>query len=73
MGTFSSAITYYLSGLHKGFEHFLYFASVLFSSLMLVESLMMIAASIVPDFLMGIITGAGIQGIMMLIRENSIN
>jgi hypothetical protein len=35
---------------------------------MLVESLMMIVASIVPDFLMGIITGAGIQGVMMLNR-----
>jgi hypothetical protein len=33
---------------------------------MLVEGLMMIVATIVPDFLMGIITGAGIQGIMML-------
>uniref|UniRef100_A0A0E0EPM0 ABC transporter domain-containing protein n=1 Tax=Oryza meridionalis TaxID=40149 RepID=A0A0E0EPM0_9ORYZ len=31
-----------------------------------VEGLMMIVATIVPDFLMGIITGAGIQGIMML-------
>lgn len=27
---------------------------------------MMIVASLVPDFLMGIITGAGIQGVMML-------
>lgn len=27
---------------------------------------MMMVASIVPDFLMGIITGAGIQGVMML-------
>lgn len=34
--------------------------------MMLVESLMMIVASLVPDFLMGIITGAGIQGVMML-------
>lgn len=34
--------------------------------MMLVESLMMMVASIVPDFLMGIITGAGIQGVMML-------
>uniref|UniRef100_A0A5B7B826 ABC-2 type transporter transmembrane domain-containing protein n=1 Tax=Davidia involucrata TaxID=16924 RepID=A0A5B7B826_DAVIN len=34
--------------------------------MMLVESLMMIVASIVPNFLMGIITGAGIQGLMML-------
>jgi len=62
-----AAITYYLPGLHKGFEHFLYFASVLFSSLMSVESLMMIAATIVLNYLMEIITGAGIQRIMILI------
>ena len=34
--------------------------------MMLVESLMMIVASIVPNFLLGIITGAGIQGLMIL-------
>lgn len=60
------AIAYYLVGLQKGFEHFVYFALLLFVCMMLVESLMMIVASIVPDFLMGIITGAGIQGVMML-------
>ncbi|XP_050894621.1 ABC transporter G family member 1 isoform X2 [Lathyrus oleraceus] len=60
------AIAYYPSGLQKGYQHFLYFICALFSCLMLVESLMMIVASIVPHFLMGIITGAGIQGIMML-------
>lgn len=60
------AIAYYLVGLQKSFEHFTYFALVLFMCMMLVESLMMIVASIVPDFLMGIITGAGIQGVMML-------
>lgn len=60
------AIAYYLVGLQKSLEHFTYFALVLFMCMMLVESLMMIVASIVPDFLMGIITGAGIQGVMML-------
>ncbi|KAL9329173.1 hypothetical protein ACSQ67_004176 [Phaseolus vulgaris] len=60
------SIAYYLPGLQKGFEHFVYFICVLFSCLMLVESLMMIVASIVPNFLMGIITGAGIQGMMIL-------
>lgn len=60
------AIAYYMVGLQKSFEHFAYFALVLFVTMMLVESLMMIVASIVPDFLMGIITGAGIQGVMML-------
>ncbi|XP_061349745.1 ABC transporter G family member 1-like isoform X1 [Gastrolobium bilobum] len=60
-------ITYFLAGLQKGYEHILYFLCVIFSSLMLVESLMMIVATVVPNFLMGIITGAGIQGIMLLI------
>ncbi|KAG6742641.1 hypothetical protein POTOM_053562 [Populus tomentosa] len=60
------AIAYYPSGLHKGYEHFLYFASTLFACLFLVESMMMAVASIVPNFLMGIITGAGIQGLMVL-------
>ncbi|XP_026388131.1 ABC transporter G family member 11-like isoform X1 [Papaver somniferum] len=60
------ALAYYLVGLHRGYEHFLFFVLLLFVCMMLVESLMMIVASIVPDFLMGIITGAGIQGVMML-------
>ncbi|KAL5755356.1 hypothetical protein ACOSP7_023576 [Xanthoceras sorbifolium] len=60
------AIAYYLVGLQRSFEHFVYFALLLFACTMLVERLMMIVASIVPDFLMGIITGAGIQGVMML-------
>ncbi|KAI4330486.1 hypothetical protein MLD38_028772 [Melastoma candidum] len=60
------AIAYYLVGLQRSFEHFAYFALLLFACMMLVESLMMTVASIVPDYLMGIITGAGIQGIMIL-------
>ncbi|XP_058096886.1 ABC transporter G family member 1-like [Magnolia sinica] len=60
------AIAYFLVGLQRGADHFVYFTLVLFVCTTLVESLMMIVASIVPDFLMGIITGAGIQGVMML-------
>ncbi|KAK1370953.1 White-brown complex protein 11 [Heracleum sosnowskyi] len=60
------AIAYFLVGVQSGFEHFLYFSLLLFASMLLVESIMLLVASIVPDFLMGIITGAGIQGIMML-------
>uniref|UniRef100_A0A453L1F9 ABC-2 type transporter transmembrane domain-containing protein n=1 Tax=Aegilops tauschii subsp. strangulata TaxID=200361 RepID=A0A453L1F9_AEGTS len=60
------AMAYYLVGLQRSFDHFAYFALVLFMTMMLVEGLMMIVASAVPDFLMGIITGAGIQGVMML-------
>lgn len=60
------ALVYYLVGLHQGLQHFIFFISVLFVSVLLVESLMMIVASLVPNFLMGIIAGSGILGVMML-------
>ena len=60
------AIAYYLTGLQKEYQHFIYYALVLFTCMMLVEGLMMIVASVVPNFLMGIITGAGIQGLLIL-------
>jgi hypothetical protein len=60
------AMAYFLVGLQSSFGHFAFFALVLFTAMMVVEGLMMIVASAVPDFLMGIITGAGIQGVMML-------
>ncbi|KAF9607924.1 hypothetical protein IFM89_003738 [Coptis chinensis] len=56
----------FVEDMKRGIDHFVYFALVLFACTMLVESLMMIVASIVPNFLMGIITGAGIQGVMIL-------
>ncbi|KAL5705183.1 ATP-binding cassette sub- G member 1 [Ranunculus cassubicifolius] len=61
------AIAYFLVGLQRGgIEHFIYFSLVVFACTMLVESVMMIVAGIVPNFLMGIVTGAGIQGVMLL-------
>ncbi|KQK01686.1 hypothetical protein BRADI_3g57540v3, partial [Brachypodium distachyon] len=61
-----AAIAYYLTGLQRGIYHFLYFSTTLWATTMLVESLMMIVAAIVPDFLLGIITGSGVQGLLML-------
>lgn len=66
MSLIPGGVVYYLTGLHQGCLHFVYFISVLFVSVMLVESLMMIVTSMVPNFLMGIITGSGILGVMML-------
>lgn len=60
------AMLYYLTGLTKGADHFAYFVITLCMCTLLVESIMMIIAAIVPDFLMGIIIGAGVQGVMML-------
>ncbi|GAB4850452.1 ABC transporter G member 11 [Ancistrocladus abbreviatus] len=63
----SGTICYFMVRLHPGFLHYLFFVLCLYASVTVVESLMMAIASIVPNFLMGIITGAGIQGIFMLV------
>ncbi|KAL3538694.1 hypothetical protein ACH5RR_002060 [Cinchona calisaya] len=59
-----AVIAYYLVGLHPGTERFLYFTLVILASIMLVEGLMMIVASLVPNFFMGLIIGAGILGLL---------
>ncbi|XP_020675078.1 ABC transporter G family member 11 [Dendrobium catenatum] len=61
-----AAIAYYMVGLQRGPQHFIFFTLILYSSMLIVEGLMMIVASIVPDYLMGIITGATIQAMMVL-------
>ncbi|KAK7314832.1 hypothetical protein VNO77_33360 [Canavalia gladiata] len=63
----SGTICYFMVSLHPGFWHYLFFVLCLYASVTVVESLMMAIASIVPNFLMGIIIGAGIQGIFMLV------
>ncbi|KAL3696596.1 hypothetical protein R1sor_010672 [Riccia sorocarpa] len=57
----STTIVYLMVDLHSGMERFAYFVLALFASLMVVESLMMAVASLVPNFLLGIVTGASIQ------------
>jgi hypothetical protein len=47
--------------LHPGFSHYIFFVLNLYASVTVVESLMMAIASVIPNFLMGIIIGAGIQ------------
>ncbi|XP_042469776.1 ABC transporter G family member 11-like [Zingiber officinale] len=63
----SGTICYFMVRLHPGFIHYVFFVLCLFASVTVVESLMMAIASVVPNFLMGIIIGAGIQGIFMLV------
>ncbi|KAK7291251.1 hypothetical protein RIF29_06242 [Crotalaria pallida] len=63
----SGTICYFMVRLHPGFWHYLFFVLALYASVTVVESLMMAIASVVPNFLMGIIIGAGIQGIFMLV------
>lgn len=59
-------IIYYLCGMHKGLEHFLYFASLLFAIVMWVESLMMVVGSVSPNYVIGMLITAGIEGLMIL-------
>ncbi|GKV13883.1 hypothetical protein SLEP1_g24845 [Rubroshorea leprosula] len=63
----SGTICYFMVNLHPGYQHYLFFVLCLYASVTVVESLMMAIASIVPNFLMGVIIGAGIQGIFMLV------
>ncbi|PIN10612.1 Transporter, ABC superfamily (Breast cancer resistance protein) [Handroanthus impetiginosus] len=63
----SGTVCYFMVHLHPGFSHYLFFVLCLYASVTVVESLMMAIASVVPNFLMGIIIGAGIQGIFMLV------
>ncbi|XP_052182079.1 ABC transporter G family member 15-like [Diospyros lotus] len=62
----NTSIIYYMVKLRPGFSHFIYSGLDLLSSIAVVESCMMVVASLVPNFLMGLITGAGITGIMMM-------
>ncbi|XBJ24176.1 hypothetical protein VPH35_002116 [Triticum aestivum] len=57
----SGTLCYFMVRLHPGFMHYLFFVLCLYASVTVVESLMMAIASIIPNFLMGIIIGAGIQ------------
>lgn len=58
---FSGTICYFMVHLHPGFSHYAFFVLCLYACVTVVESLMMVIASVVPNFLMGIIIGAGIQ------------
>ncbi|KAI3803812.1 hypothetical protein L1987_31974 [Smallanthus sonchifolius] len=63
---FNSLSTCHILNLHREREQFIFFALVLFASMLLVECLMLIVATIVPNLLIGIISGAGIQGLRIL-------
>ena len=56
----SGTMTYYMVKFGHGVSHYAYFCLNLFGCIAVVESCMMIIASLVPNFLMGIITGAGV-------------
>ncbi|KAL3653351.1 ABC transporter G member 15 [Castilleja foliolosa] len=62
----TGTITFYMVKFRSGFSHYAFFCLNIFGSIAMVESVMMIVASLVPNFMMGIIAGAGVLGIMMM-------
>uniref|UniRef100_A0A2N9GIX3 ABC transporter domain-containing protein n=1 Tax=Fagus sylvatica TaxID=28930 RepID=A0A2N9GIX3_FAGSY len=59
MSIATTTITYYMVKFRPEFSHFVYLSLDLISTILVVESTMMIIASLVPNFLMGLIIGAG--------------
>ncbi|XP_014493690.2 ABC transporter G family member 15-like [Vigna radiata var. radiata] len=66
MSTATGTITYYMVKFRSEFSHFVYICLDLIGCIAVVESSMMIIASLVPNFLMGLIIGAGYIGVMMM-------
>ncbi|XP_022986230.1 ABC transporter G family member 15-like [Cucurbita maxima] len=62
----SGTITFYMVKYRLEFSRYMFFCLNIFGCISVIEGLMMVVASLVPNFLMGIITGAGIIGIMMM-------
>ena len=69
----TGTITYYMVKFRSEFSHFLYICLDLIGCIAVVESSMMIIASLVPNFLMGLIIGAGyIVSVLYTIRKQDI-
>ncbi|KAK9062886.1 hypothetical protein SSX86_020076 [Deinandra increscens subsp. villosa] len=59
MAFVTAIVTYNMVKLQSGFSHIMYASLDLLLSIAVVESCMMVIASLVPNFMMGIITGSG--------------
>ncbi|XP_057746190.1 ABC transporter G family member 15-like [Arachis stenosperma] len=66
MSIATATITYYMVKFRPEFSHLCYITLDLIGCIAVVESSMMIIASLVPNFLMGVIIGAGYIGVMMM-------
>ncbi|XP_010269761.1 PREDICTED: ABC transporter G family member 15-like [Nelumbo nucifera] len=63
---FTGSITFYMVKFHPGFSNLLFTYTNLLSCIGTVEGIMMVVASLVPNYLMGVIVGIAILGIMNL-------
>ncbi|KAF7833699.1 ABC transporter G family member 15-like [Senna tora] len=66
MSIATGVITTFMVKFGHGFFHLFYACLDLFACIAVVESSMMVIASIVPNFLMGVIIGAGYMGVIMM-------
>ncbi|XP_050369118.1 ABC transporter G family member 15-like [Argentina anserina] len=66
MSIASATITYYMVEKDTHLSEYVFMCLDLISAIAAVESAMMIIASLVPNYLMGVIIGAGYLGIMMM-------
>nr|XP_043613509.1 ABC transporter G family member 12-like isoform X2 [Erigeron canadensis] len=66
MSFVTAIVTYNMVKFQPGFSHITYAFLDLLFSMAVVESLMMVVASLVPNFMMGIIVGSGFIGVMMM-------
>ncbi|KAF5208205.1 Abc transporter g family member [Thalictrum thalictroides] len=62
----SGTITYFMVKFHSGFSRYVYGILIMLNCIAVVESCMMVIASLVPNYMLGILTGAGFLGIMMM-------
>ncbi|KAG6744858.1 hypothetical protein POTOM_051498 [Populus tomentosa] len=65
----SGTIIYYMVKFHPGFPHYAFFCINLFCCLSVIETCMMIVASLVPNVLMGIGIGTGVIVFLMMASE----
>ncbi|KAM7279819.1 hypothetical protein ACFE04_006953 [Oxalis oulophora] len=66
MSLSTASITHYMVKFRPGIPPFIYICLDLILSIAVIESVMMTIASLVPNYLMGLIIGAGYLGIMMM-------
>ncbi|KAL8170871.1 hypothetical protein V2J09_022675 [Rumex salicifolius] len=60
----TGSISFYMVKFGKEFSHFAFYCLCILGCISAVESCLMVVASLVPNYLMGIVIGAGILGIM---------
>ncbi|GAV81977.1 LOW QUALITY PROTEIN: ABC_tran domain-containing protein/ABC2_membrane domain-containing protein, partial [Cephalotus follicularis] len=62
----TGTITYFLVKFRSGVSPYVFFCCNIYFCMSVVESLMMVVASLVPNYLMGVMAGAGILGIILM-------